>query len=162
MKIEIIFVISIMIWCKIECEGGEENPYSFHLFENMEGSIKTFMTELKLLKILKDYQTKLVQIKKHLKSSLTFLNSTYSETPIQSFQFLINNFNLKLFCHDNFEKLRQFGENITNQWQYRLNTTQKDYAGALNGILLLQDTYDFQVNKAVRLDPSYDIRWTVE
>ena len=150
MKIEIIFVISIMIWCKIKCEGGEENPYSFHLFENMEGSIKTFKTELKLLKILKDYQTKLVQIKKHFKSSLTFLNSKYSQTPIQSFQFLVNNYSFKIFCYENFEKLRQFGEYITNHWQYQLNTTEKDYVGALNGLLLLQDTYDFQVNKAVR------------
>ena len=138
MKIEIFFVIFITIWCKIKCEEEEEeNPYSFHLFENMEGSIKTFKTELKLLKILKEYQAKLVQIKKHFKSSLTFLNSKY-------------NYSFKIFCYENFEKLRQFGEYITNHWQYQLNTTEKDYVGALNGLLLLQDTYDFQVNKAVR------------
>ena len=155
MKIETIFVIFITIWCKIKCDAEEENPYSFHLFENIEGSIKTFKTELKLLKILKEYQTKLFQIKKHFKSSLTFLNFKYnSQTPIQSFQFLIKNYDFKLFCHENFEKLRHFGENITNQWQYRLNTTQKDYVGALNGLLLLQDTYGFQVNKAVRLESS--------
>ena len=39
-----------------------ENPYSFHLFENFEGNLRTFKSELQLMKSLQEYKMKLMKI----------------------------------------------------------------------------------------------------
>jgi len=148
MKIFVLIIISLVVILILapgtNC-ATEENPYSFYLFENNEGCVRTFKSELQAVEQLKDYKILLTEYKKQLIYAMkNWHHSKSLHNPIDSYKRLVVNFySTKKILYDNLTKLSKFKLNN------RFNSTSKDYEGALNGILLLQDTYDFDVQSAV-------------
>ena len=127
-----LFLLSF-VWC-------EDNPYSFNLFENMEGTVKLFNQEKLLIEELQRYQLVLQDLHKVM-SELKFHIAKDPLNPIDATYRL--NTNVKIVK----EKLLKRLKNMKNfQWS-KLNVTLQDYKGALNGLLLLQDTYEFDISK---------------
>ena len=105
----------------------KENPYSFNLFENMEGSERTFKTELNLINSLKDYRKRISELKEKLKS-IKFSSTKYNNSPIESYKFLMDNFQHGLGKKKMtiFETMKKYPEELEKN--YKLNTT-------INGIV---------------------------
>lgn len=102
--------------------------------------MKTFKSELQLVQQLKNYKNLLLETRTIL---LKFHHPKSWTNPIDSFLTLQKNFfNFKFSVVEKFEELKQHF-NVS----YNLASKQ-DYYGALNGILLLQDTYEFDVHAA--------------
>ena len=88
----------------------EENPYSFYLFENNEGCVKTFNAELKAiqdLKVYKDillkYRDQLITAKKNWHHSKSLLN------PIDSYKRLLKNFHVNnLLLKNHLIQIKEF------------------------------------------------------
>ena len=125
-----------------------ENPYSFHLFENFEGNLRTFKSELQLMKSLQEYKMKLLKIKEKIKE-MKFQKLKYHRAPVESFKFLMKHFAFKREFVKNINQVKKMENDFTEN---QINTTLTDYHGALNGLVLLQDTYDFrQVLKDIQI-----------
>ena len=134
-----VFHWFLFLWTFVSCE---DNPYSFHLFENMEGTVKLFNQEKVLVEELQSYQLVLKDMHKVM-SELKFHVAKDPLNPIDAAYRL--NTNVKIVKEKLLEKLK-----IMKNFQWReLNVTVQDYKGALNGLLLLQDTYEFDINKVV-------------
>ena len=117
-----------------------ENPYSFYMFENVESSMKLFNQEIQFLEELQDYKSVLEDTKQIIED-IKFHQPKDLLNPIDSTYRLYKNvFEVKLKLYKNFQRLKKFKFSP-------LNVTLNDYYGALNGILLLQDTYEFDINK---------------
>ena len=123
----------------IYCTQEDSDPYAFYLFENMDGCVKTFQSELKVIKQLQAYKSKLELQKKRIQAVQKNWHTSKSVlNPIDSFyRLLTNNAGTRVLIYDTLNDLSQF------QVSHDLNTTYQDYHGALKGLLLLQDTYTF-------------------
>ena len=123
------------------CE--DSNPYSFYLFENAESCVKTFNSELQLVQQLKSYRKLLNETKQLLHM---FHHPKSWTNPIDSVLTLKDNFfNFKNALLTKFELVNA----VKQQLELSLNLASvQDFHGALNGILLLQDTYEFDIHAA--------------
>ena len=135
----IVLVLFTFLQCGT-CDVSDENPYSFHLFENFEGNLRTFKNELQLMKSLQDYKMKLLKIKKKIKD-MKFQKLKYHRAPVESFKFLKTHYIFKGDFVKNVNQMKKMENDFTEN---QFNTTLIDYHGALNGLVLLQDTYDFR------------------
>ena len=129
----ILFLVSF-----VQCE----NPYSFHLFENVEGTVKLFHQEQRLIEELQSYHLVLQHMHK-LMNELKFHQTKDPLNPIDaSYRMKTNVFDVKRKLYERLKIMKSF------PWS-PLNVTLQDYQGALNGLLLLQDTYEFDIDKTV-------------
>ena len=128
MKLFVLIIISLVV-ILILAPGTncaiEENPYSFYLFENNEGCVKTFKSEIKAVEQLRHYKILLTEYKKQLIYAMkNWHHSKSLHNPIDSYKRLVVNFySTKKILYDNLTKLSKF--KINN----RFNTTSKDYQG---------------------------------
>ena len=135
------FVLVLFTFLQCGTCDDSENQYSFHLFENFEGNLRTFKNELQLIKSLQEYKTKLLKIKDKIKE-MKFQKLEYHRAPVESFKFLMNHFVFKVQFLKN---INQLSKQVQNDFtENQINTSLLDYHGALNGLVLLQDTYDFR------------------
>ena len=128
MKLFVLIIISLVVILILAPRTNcaiEENPYSFYLFENNEGCVKTFKSEIKAVEQLKDYKTLLTEYKKQLIYAMkNWHHSKSLHNPIDSYKRLVANFySAKKILYDNLTKLSKF--KINN----RFNATSKDYQG---------------------------------
>ena len=105
-----------------ESTNIKENPYSFNLFENMEGSERTFKTELNLISSLKDYRKRISELKEQLRS-IKFSPTKYNNSPIESYRFLMKNFQhgFEKKKRTIFETMKKYRKELEKN--YKLNTT---------------------------------------
>lgn len=161
----VLFFLLFFSLVKAEEDLFHKNQYSFYLFENQIGCVRTFKAELEMVKRLQEYR----KILQSHKSKLEVIKQKWHHgksklNPIDSFKRLVNNnAQPQIDLNPDFQKLKNF--NKTNL----VKTTAMDYegewfhplfkckffpncffSGALNGILLLQDTYEFEVREAVK------------
>ena len=103
-------VFLIFLTFQDSAKSVEENPYSFYLFENSEGCVKTFNAELKALRKLQEYQKLLKEHKTKVKSIIDNWHVSKSLlNPIDSYKRLAQNFySSRMFLSEDLKKIQDF------------------------------------------------------
>ena len=92
------------------------------------------------MKSLQEYKMKLMKIKEKIKE-MKFQKLEYHRAPVESFKFLMRHFVFKRGFVTNMNQVKKMENDFKEN---QINTSLIDYHGALNGLVLLQDTYDFR------------------
>ena len=131
-------------------------PFEFFMFENFEETQKILEKEINLFRILTNYRSTLKSRRDAIQKCVEKTrmrdskDDTYVQRPTNAYSMLLDQLNIKhvLWPWPNHQK--DWGEildSVKNSSESKFPSRQ-DYEGALRGLVLLFDTYQFDLNEA--------------
>jgi prolyl 4-hydroxylase len=149
---------------EVFCANEEDNPFVFLRFEHHELSKETFLKEQKSVELLKRLRETLASRRKSIKKFVDKVKGKNDRDRVSNSCDTITAFNVIKRSSVNVPFLRsQFKEDLAAIPAIRLSVNQsiedfpdnEDYNGALKGLVMLQDTYDLDLDAATEGNVAY-------